>query len=711
MCDGITFVLRRHTPQLHRFSTKKTAIEKREAYIRNLLIAIPLKTALGRIFIFVVLSCIAQPLIAQKISKTDSLIQVLSRYDAANKNRQPDLRDSTKVKILEELVLLHVDSKPEKALAYSRELLELSKKINYRKGIARGYLYVGGLDNRLGAHDKAIPELKTSAALFRKMKDESSLSKAYSELGILFSKLGNFPESIYYNLASLRIVEKQDDAFAIASSQVNIGILYKQHGDYDKALEYYNAAILTAKKLKPEEAEYVQAYAYNSIGQAYLKQNKTDLAMATLQRAKEKARAFNNSFIDADIYLAIGNTYLAKDDAAHAIENFQHALELSIKNEAQPGISECKLQLGRAHFKLGHISEALTYTNAALAIAKQIGQKEFVRDAYANLADIYSATKNYRAAYANHVLFKQANDALFNEGQSKKLTEQQMTYEFDKKQAAVKARQQEKDADSLAAAKKQRMVNYAILGILVIVIGIAFLIYRSLRSNQRQKKLIENQNEIIQQSLTEKETLLREIHHRVKNNLQIISSLLNIQSEDIKDANVLSSIQEGQSRVEAMSLIHQNLYQSEHLNNVDIENYMKELVAYLSKMFRGDSKSIGVNIQTSGIRFDIDTAIPLGLIVNELVSNAYKYAFDANEKGQIDITIKAKSVTDYELNISNDGKPLPADFDPKQSKSLGLKLVSILSRQLRGRLSSYSDNGITSFTVDFKDLKAWHASN
>jgi two-component sensor histidine kinase len=663
-----------------------------------------------KLLLFFVLAFTTGQLIGQG-RKTDSLLQVLSRYEAANKSRQPDLRDSIKIDILEKLVVQYVDSDPNTALGYSREILDFSKKIGFQEGIGYGHLSIGGLYNRLGIHEKAIAELKTAAVMFVKAKDESSLSKAYAELGIVFSKLGNFPEAMYYNLASLKIVERQDDVFAIASSQINIGILYKQHGDYDKAMQYYNAALETTKKLKTEDANYVQGYAYNSIGQTYLKQNRVDQALDMLKRAQEKARPFNDAFQDSDILLSIGNAYLAKGDPVKAIENFKQSLELCIKNDLQTGISECSLQMGRAHFKLGEIAEALAYTNKALNIAKKIDQKEFVRDAYGNLSEIYAATQNYKAAYANQVLFKQVNDSLFNEEKNKKLTEQQMTYEFNKKQAAAKDIQQKKDVRMQAAAKRERAVNITALVALLLVSGFAFSINRSLRRNQRQKRLIEQQNAVIQQSLTEKETLLREIHHRVKNNLQIISSLLNIQSEDISDANVLSSIQEGQSRVEAMSLIHQNLYQSEHLNNVDIENYMRELVQYLAKMFRGESDLVDVTIETSDIRFDIDTAIPLGLIVNELVSNAYKYAFDANQKGKIAINIIAKSDSDYQLNITNDGKPLPPDFDPKKSKSLGLKLVSILSRQLRGSFSSVSENGITSFTVDFKDMKAWQAAN
>jgi len=155
-----------------------------------------------------------------------------------------------------------------------------------------------------------------------------------------------------------------------------------------------------------------------------------------------------------------------------------------------------------------------------------------------------------------------------------------------------------------------------------------------------------------------------------------------------------------------MSLIHQNLYQSEHINDVDIEKYLKELVHYLSDIFYGGNKNIEVVVDARNIKFDIDTAIPLGLIVNELVSNAYKYAFDKRDRGKIEVGIKALNEIDFELHVDDDGAGLPDDFDPKKSKSLGLKLVKILSKQLRGKFSSRSNNG-ANFTVFFKDIRAY----
>ncbi|MGK4567488.1 sensor histidine kinase [Flavobacterium sp. 3HN19-14] len=249
---------------------------------------------------------------------------------------------------------------------------------------------------------------------------------------------------------------------------------------------------------------------------------------------------------------------------------------------------------------------------------------------------------------------------------------------------------------------------------LIFVSLLAIGIFYNLKRNQKQKAIINEQKNLVEKqhaqislSLTEKETLLREIHHRVKNNLQIISSLLNIQAQGIQDENVLSSLQEGQSRVQAMSLIHQNLYQSQFINNVNIENYLKDLIQYLSDIFRESDKKIAISIEASGIEFDIDTAIPLGLIVNELVSNACKYAFENRQTGNINIKIEHINDVDYKLCVSDDGKGLPEDFDAKNSTSLGLKLVKILSRQLRGVLSVTSANGLTVFSVQFKDLKAF----
>jgi len=280
-----------------------------------------------------------------------------------------------------------------------------------------------------------------------------------------------------------------------------------------------------------------------------------------------------------------------------------------------------------------------------------------------------------------------------------------MTYEFEKKQKAREDIQKQKENLLKEETQKQRNIKYTISAILIALSLFTFGIYKNLKRNQKQKEIIENQNTIIQQSLSEKEVLLREIHHRVKNNLQIISSLLNIQSEDIQDEKIVASLQEGKSRVEAMSLIHQNLYQSEHINNVHIDNYAKELIHYISDLYSKNNNKIVTRVIPSNYHFDIDTAIPLGLIINELVTNAYKYAFVNKEDGEIKISIEKVGEKEFKLEVTDNGIGLPENFDIKKTKSLGLSLVSILSRQLRGKLETHSQKNKTTFTVFFKETE------
>jgi two-component sensor histidine kinase len=366
-------------------------------------------------------------------------------------------------------------------------------------------------------------------------------------------------------------------------------------------------------------------------------------------------------------------------------------------------------ELGKVYFQKKNYQKAVEYTEKGLSFSNQIGELESIKFGYENLAKIYSQSGNYKKAFESESLYKKYSDSMFNSEINNKMNQLQMNFEFERKQEILQLEQKQKDEKQFNEAKKQKILFSIIALSLFFVSILAAGIYVNLKQHQKQKKIVEKQKEVIQNSLTEKETLLREIHHRVKNNLQIISSLLNMQSNDIEDEKILATIQEGQSRVQAMSLIHQNLYQSEHVNRVDVENYLRELVAYLSKMYRGDSDGIQVDIETKGIQFDFDTAIPLGLIVNELVSNAYKHAFKDNLNGNVWIKIRALNDVDYELKVSNNGNKLPLDFDITKSKSLGLKLVAILSKQLRGSFKNESTNDKTVCVVVFKDLKAFQS--
>jgi len=244
----------------------------------------------------------------------------------------------------------------------------------------------------------------------------------------------------------------------------------------------------------------------------------------------------------------------------------------------------------------------------------------------------------------------------------------------------------------------------------------------------------------IKNSLIEKETLLREVHHRVKNNMQIISSLLSLQSRYINDNEALEIFQEGQNRVKSMALVHEKLYKSENLSNISIQDYIKDIIHYLSNAYNFNSIEFNINVQD--ISFNIDTAIPLGLIINEIITNSLKYAFPTSDcepainkftdpatpgfgpvdnkfadsvanhhgssklfkdhKAEIETKLEKKDGK-YIMTIRDNGIGLPEDFDIKNVDTLGLKLVNILVEQLEGSVEIISNNG-TTFKINFNEI-------
>ncbi|MEG4074468.1 PAS domain S-box protein [Microcoleus sp. Pol14C2] len=207
----------------------------------------------------------------------------------------------------------------------------------------------------------------------------------------------------------------------------------------------------------------------------------------------------------------------------------------------------------------------------------------------------------------------------------------------------------------------------------------------------------------IQAALREKEVLLKEIHHRVKNNMQVISSLLQLQAQYIEDEPTLTLFEESQTRIHSMALIHEQLYQSEHLDRIDLPPYVENLVANLYQSFGCGNTSLQFNLNVDAISLNIETAIPCGLIINELVSNSLKYAFTKNLSGEINIELHEINFQQFQLIIQDNGRGFPPGFDVENTETLGLRLVRMLVCQLEGTIAIDSKSG-TCYTLIFQEL-------
>lgn len=211
--------------------------------------------------------------------------------------------------------------------------------------------------------------------------------------------------------------------------------------------------------------------------------------------------------------------------------------------------------------------------------------------------------------------------------------------------------------------------------------------------------------------VNEKETLLKEIHHRVKNNLQTISSLLSLQSNNIEDKKMKSLIKSSQNRVISMAMIHEMLYMRDDISKIDYKSYVIELCEYLIRSLKGNDSNIKLNVEICDVNLDINTSIPLGLLINEIITNALKYGIKGDDAGEIYINLKKGSGKNCILKIGDNGVGFPDKVNHENTKSLGLKLIQNLTRQLRGAIiRDFSKKG-THYIISFKEISEHFPSN
>lgn len=313
-----------------------------------------------------------------------------------------------------------------------------------------------------------------------------------------------------------------------------------------------------------------------------------------------------------------------------------------------------------------------------------------VKDATGNmnaiqLIQLYnvSARALYQFGY-----YQDAMDILL---ESNELTVKTYSHDLSESLADFKTKEIKRNKESEVKQAKEKTNFY--ITVTGVIAGLLILL-TFLFINNRQKSIkLEEKNK-------ENELLIKEIHHRVKNNFQTISSLIELQGKNIEDEKTIIRLKEGQSRIKSMSLIHQKLYQNDNISTIDFEEYAIQLTHQILNLY-GLSK-VKLTTQLHGLNLDIDTAIPMGLILNELVTNSCKYAFNENQTGIISIAINATEEGEFIFEYRDNGPGISPDFDFKKAKSLGLKLIQRLVKQLRGTFN-YRYENLAIFEIKFKD--------
>ncbi|HRR08912.1 MAG TPA: sensor histidine kinase [Rhodothermales bacterium] len=309
---------------------------------------------------------------------------------------------------------------------------------------------------------------------------------------------------------------------------------------------------------------------------------------------------------------------------------------------------------------------------------------------YYNNVNYYKIKQDYKKAFAYLQLANQMEDSLAKQNDKRKLWQIEMRVDAERYQNQIES--------AMQASRQEEWLKNLATFTLALVVLLGSLIIRRIKKDHNT---IIFQKSLLEKSLYEKERFLQEIHHRVKNNLQIISGLFEKQARNMQDEQAKKLMKEGQDRVYSIALVHQNLYQSEDLSTLGIKNFISTLINNIERSYKSENQVIEVNYEIDDSKLSIDTAIPTGLIINELITNCYKYAFKNRPHGKIDVSFYKKE-SHYYLNVTDDGVGIPDDVHLFNRQTLGMNLVKGLVRQLDGVIELESNKLGTRILIYFK---------
>lgn len=559
----------------------------------------------------------------QKIS--DSLRQVL--------DSELEIEDSVLYHLLRDVVIN--EGKPDVALRYGLELVELMSRGDNKRRLGRALDDVHLLHRQLGNIEEASKYYYRALSIFEELGRKDDLAASYAQEASLLVLEGQYHRSIDEYRKSIDLYVDLQDTLMANYIRVNLGETYRLFRKFDSSSYYSRQALL----YNSIDDEMVKSYASGNLGMVYYALDQLDSARSLLETS-------------ISILEPLGDVYSV------AVYSFELGKVLVAKGSRSAG----------EHKMLDAYQAALNE-----------GLKEQVRDFSLYLATYYANQEDYRTALRYQRQYEIYKDSLINIDNVRKVEQLRGQHVVEQRDSEI--------AFLNELNKSQRNTLLAIGSGSVILLFLLGLLYRN---NQEKKRA----NLALEKREKEKGLLLSELNHRTKNNLNMISSLLNLQSDELGDAPAAEAVRQGRYRVDSLALIHQKLYKEDYAS-IQMQPYLQELLAHLQESFDPD---VTLDITIVPIKMKVDQAIPLALIVNELVTNALKYGKAPTGNSLIRVSLEAVG-QDYRLFIRDNG-PGMVEPQPDELSSFGLKLIYSLTDQLDGTLYFRNVNG-AEWTITF----------
>lgn len=543
------------------------------------------------------------------------------------------------------------------------------------------------------------------------------LHYTYNLLSAVNTLKGNYNTALQYGLLAMECMRTTGDTIQLANFNSRLANLYDDVGQEEKSAEIFNIAF---NRTFATPVSYYTLRDAGTYTRVLIKLHKLRQALIFFTDFVKKyppADSYGKAVVARTLafcYRYSGNKALEKK---HILEMIELAPLMLKNNDITEDVA---YDLGQYFLEKGDFSAASAHFKQALAEASYANYLHRKKDIYLMLFKADSAMGHYVQAIQHLNRHTRLKDSIFTVVKNRQLQEVQIKYETEKKDKdllfkdsniQMLTRESQLRLTTLQAEKKNANMALICVVMLIVLLVLGYNRYKLKQKNniqlELQQKKIQEKNSHLQHLLEEKEWLVKEIHHRVKNNFHIVMGLLGTQSGYLRNREAIAAMAESQQRINAMSLIHQKLYQSENMSDINMENYIHELADYLKDALN-TGRRILFHFQLERIHLGVYHAVPVGLILNEMITNAVKYAFPGNRNGNISVSFTADPANAGKilLVVKDDGTGLPEGFG--SNGTMGMNLMKGLARDIDGVFSIHSSGGTTVsmvFTCDRDILK------
>ena len=637
-----------------------------------------------KVFLFFSIICISSFQIAAAQSQAKTNGEPGRTIDLLMQSLEKAKEDTNKVKTLTALAYEFRNNNPDTAIYFDKQALQLSTKLNYKKGIGKAEVQTGVALINLGKYDEALDYLSRGLETSKSIDDRQTTASAYNNTGLVNSYRGNYADALKYFSLDLKIQEEIKDKKETADCYSNIGMTYEKQGKYEEAIKFQSTALglrkeigdqqgiaaslnfigmvyrrqgdyaaamqnyLPALKIEEEtgdrpgkayslhhigiidilQGNYSEAMknlsaalkifeaiknksgiadSYGNIGWCYNEQGKYEESLINTHAALELFKELGDRQNMALYYNNIGFIYKQQGNYPDAMKNLLIAVKISQEIGDETNTAETYESIGETYFEMGNYAASITWLNKGLKAATEISEKRIVQECYAALAKVYEKLKDSKKAYQYYQLYIITRDSLNNEEKAKKQTRLEMNYEFEKTEAAAKARRDKKDAVAVAELQKQKVQKYSFIGGALLLLVLTLVLYNRYRLKQRSNKQLEEKNEVITRALDDlKKTqtqlvqsekmasvgqLTAGIAHEINNPINFVSANIGPLRRDVDEIMKL---------LEQYALLDKNNFNQrfdtilKYREQIDLNYTVKEIKSLLNGIEEGSSRTAAI---------------------------------------------------------------------------------------------------------------------